>query len=299
MKKSMHVRNRRQNPQLSHRSPWQTRPNIVMLVIMIIAALYFLVPLWWFIVASTKSNSDLFSTQPFWFHHPQWFTNLSDTLHQQHGVFYTWLKNSLIYSGVGAIFCTAFSAMTGYALAKYQFRGRHLVFNCVIGSTLVPGMLLTIPLYLLFSKIELVDTMWAVIIPLLINPFSIYLCCIYAATIPDELIEAGRIDGAGEWRIFLSIGIKIMSPALVTVFLIRFVGTWADYFLPLMMVSRSSLQPLSVGIVSWQESQTAGATIPTNIVIFAAFISVLPLVILFLFLQRYWRQGLTAGAVKS
>ncbi|MDO5747802.1 MAG: carbohydrate ABC transporter permease [Actinomycetaceae bacterium] len=270
-----------------------------MFVVMFIAMLYFIVPIWWFIVASTKSNADLFSSFPFWFKNPQFFTNLDDTIQRQDGIFFIWTRNSLLYSGVGATICTAISTMAGYALAKYKFKGQQIVFNCVLGATLVPMMLLTVPLYLLFAKIGIIDTIWAVIIPLLINPFGIYLCRIYAGTIPDELLEAGRIDGANEWLIFLRIGVKIMSPALITVFLIQFVGTWANYFLPMMMVSTTTLQPLSVGIVNWQETQVTGAAVPTNIVIFAAFISVLPLIALFLLLQRYWREGLTAGSVKT
>lgn len=276
-----------------------TTPGVAMFIVMCLAALYFLIPIWWFVVASTKSNAALFSSFPFWFEKMHFFDNLNDTIHRQDGVFLIWIRNSLIYSFVGGLLCTAISTMAGYALAKYEFWGRDFAFNCVLAATLIPVMLLTIPLYLLFSKIGLIDTMWAVIIPTLINPFGIYLCRIYAGTIPDELLEAGRIDGGSEWRIFLSVGVRIMSPALVTVFLIQFVSTWANYFLPMMMVSDPNLLPLSVGIVNWQETQTTGAAVPTNIVIFAAFISVIPLVVLFLALQRFWREGLTAGSVKS
>lgn len=276
-----------------------SRPNWVMFMVMVVAALYFLIPIWWFIVTATKTHSDLFTTFPFWFGKFNLFGNFQEAFSLQDGIFLVWMRNSIIYSTVGAIICTAISSMAGYALAKYEFRGRNLVFNCVLGATLVPIMLLTIPLYLLFSKIGIIDTMWAVIIPLLINPFGIYLCRIYAGTIPTELIEAGRIDGAKEWSIFLSIGVKIMSPALVTVFLIQFVSTWANYFLPMMMVSSPELQPLSVGIVNWQQTQVTGAAVPTNIVIFGAFASVLPLIALFLAMQGYLREGLTAGSVKS
>lgn len=276
-----------------------TRPSWPMFAVMCLAALYFLIPIWWFLVAATKSNAALFSSFPFWFDEIHFFDNLNDTIHRQDGVFFVWMRNSLIYSFVGGTLCTAISTMAGYALAKFEFRGRNFAFNCVLAATLMPVMLLTVPLYLMFSFIGIVNTMWAVIIPLLINPFGIYLCRIYAGTIPDELLEAGRIDGGSEWRIFLSVGTRIMSPALVTVFLIQFVSTWANYFLPMMMVSSSELLPLSVGIVNWQETQVTGAAVPTNIVIFAAFISVIPLVALFLALQRYWREGLTAGSVKA
>ncbi|WP_230085628.1 MULTISPECIES: carbohydrate ABC transporter permease [Arthrobacter] len=265
---------------------------------MTMAALYFLIPIWWFVVASTKNNGDLFSTNAFWFSELHFFDNFRDLLTRQDGIFFRWMGNSFLYSIVGAVVSTAVSALAGYALAKYEFRGREAVFNTVLGATLMPIMLLTVPLYLLFSKIGIINTPWAVMIPLLISPFGIYLARIYAATIPDELLEAGRVDGAGELRIFLSIGMKIMGPALVTIFLLQFVGTWANYFLPMMMVSSPELQPLSVGIVTWQQTMVTGAAVPTNIVIFAAFISVLPLIALFLTMQRYWKAGLTAGGIK-
>ncbi|ALE91203.1 hypothetical protein AOC05_00580 [Arthrobacter alpinus] len=268
------------------------------LAVMTMAALYFLIPIWWFVVASTKNNGDLFSTNAFWFSELHFFDNFRDLLTRQDGIFFRWMGNSFLYSIVGAVVSTAVSALAGYALAKYEFRGREAVFNTVLGATLMPIMLLTVPLYLLFSKIGIINTPWAVMIPLLISPFGIYLARIYAATIPDELLEAGRVDGAGELRIFLSIGMKIMGPALVTIFLLQFVGTWANYFLPMMMVSSPELQPLSVGIVTWQQTMVTGAAVPTNIVIFAAFISVLPLIALFLTMQRYWKAGLTAGGIK-
>ena len=204
--------------------PSINKPNWFMFAIMVVAAIYFLIPIWWFIVASTKSSADLFTSFPFWFHRPQFGTNFMETVTRDDGTFVVWTRNSIIYSVGGGLIATFISTMAGYAIAKYDFKGRNFVFNCVLAATLMPLVLLTIPLYLLFSAIGLIDTPWAVIIPTLINPFGIYLCRIYAETIPNDLIEAGRIDGAGEWQIFMKIGMRVMSPALVTVFLIKFVG---------------------------------------------------------------------------
>ena len=279
--------------------PAITRPSWLMFSVMCVVALYFLIPLWWFLVSATKSQSDLFTTFPFWFSKPQPIKNFVDTINYDGGSFVIWTRNSLLYSVVGGLLSTLVSTMAGYAIAKYQFKGRNFVFDMVLAATLMPLILLTIPLYLLFSEIGLVNTPWAIILPVIINPFGIYLCRIYAETIPNDLIEAGRIDGASEWQIFWRIGVRIMSPALVTVFLIKFVGIWANFFLPMMMVSSPQWQPLSVGIVNWQETQQTGAAVPTNLVIFGAFLSVLPIILLFLFLQRYWREGLTAGSVKA
>lgn len=267
-------------------------------IIMGIAALYFLVPIWWFIVTSTKSNVDLFSTSGFWFASPHFFDNLADVFARQGGVYLLWMRNSIFYAVVGGVLGTLISALAGYALAKYDFRGREAVFNAILSAVLVPTLLLTIPLYLVFSKIGLINTIWAMLIPSLISPFGIYLARIYASTIPDELIEAARVDGAGEFRIFATIAMRIMVPALATIFLIQFVGIWSNYFLPLMMLNDPNLQPLAVGIIGWQGQLSSGAHVPTNIVIFAAFLSVIPLAALFLTMQRYLKSGLALGSVK-
>lgn len=268
------------------------------LFIMTLAALYFLIPIWWFIVASTKANSDLYGGNPFWFSDLHVLQNFQDLAQRDGGIYFRWLGNSVVYSLVAGTGAGLVSAAAGYALAKFDFRGRGIVFDCVLGATLMPIMLLTVPLYLLFSRVGLVNTPWAVIIPILINPFGIYLCRVYAATVPTEVLEAARVDGCGEGGIFFRIALRIMSPALATVFLIQFVGTWANYFLPMMMLSSPHLQPLAVGLVTWQTTLATGNPVPTNILIFSAFLSVLPLVALFLTLQRYWKAGLTAGGIK-
>ncbi|MDF9576150.1 ABC transporter permease subunit, partial [Bacillus cereus] len=155
-----------------------------------------------------------------------------------------------------------------------------------------------VPLYLMFSKVGLVDTIWAMILPSLINPFGIYLCRVYSAPVPTEVLEAARLDGTSEAGIFFKIVLRIISPALATVFLIQFVSTWANFLLPTMMLTTPEKQPLAVGLVTWQATIQTGNPAPTNILIFGAVLSVLPLVALFLLLQRYWKTGLTTGGIK-
>ena len=133
--------------------------------------------------------------------------------------------------------------------------------------------------------------------PAFVSPFAVYLSRIYAdASIPDEIIEAARVDGAGELRIFFTMGLRIMSPALVTVFLFSFVATWNNFFLPLVMLKDASLFPVTLGIFNWFNinNQTPYADVITG-----SFLSVIPLIIAFIMLQRFWRAGLTAGAVKA
>ncbi|MEZ0090364.1 carbohydrate ABC transporter permease [Streptacidiphilus sp. EB129] len=268
--------------------------------VLLLATVYFLAPVWWLLVSSTKTSSGLFTGNAFWFGHFALFDNIHQVFTRDGGIYSRWLLNSAVYAVGGAAVSTLIAAMAGYALAKYAFRGRELAFNVVLAAVLVPQPLLAIPLYLMFSPIHLVNTYWGVLLPSMVSPFGVYLARIYAgASVPDELIEAGRIDGAGEFRIFTTIALRVMSPALVTVFLFQFVAIWTNYLLPVLMLADDSLQPVTEGVVGWQAQRGIGpAAVPTNIVITAAMVSAVPLVVLFLSLQRFWRSGLTAGSTK-
>ncbi|MCX4751595.1 carbohydrate ABC transporter permease [Kitasatospora sp. NBC_01287] len=284
-------------------TPANTRPGLsrwVVLGVLLLASVYFLAPVWWLLVSSTKTNADLFTGNGFWFGHFALVDNLRQVFTQQGGIYWQWLANSALYAVGGAAVSTAIAAMAGYALAKYPFRGREFTFNTVLAAVLVPQPLLAVPLYLMFSQVHLVNTYWAVLLPSMVSPFGVYLARIYAgSSVPDELIEAGRLDGAGEFRIFATIALRVMSPALVTIFLFQFVAIWTNYLLPVLMLANDHLQPVTVGIVGWQSQRGIGPTaVPFNIVITAAMVSALPLVVLFLSLQRFWRSGLVAGSTK-
>jgi multiple sugar transport system permease protein len=219
------------------------------------------------------------------------------------GIFGRWLLNTLLYAGVGSVVGTFLAAMAGYALAKYVFRGRNLIFSIILGSILVPATTLALPLYLMMSKVGLTNTIWAVLLPSLVNPFGVYLARIYAASsVPDELLEAGRIDGAGEFRIFTTITVRLLTPALVTILLFGFVGIWTNFFLPLIMFSDPNLFPITVGLQSWNvTASNAGANTQTiyNLIVTGALVSSIPLLIGCIILQRFWRGGLGAGSVKG
>lgn len=267
------------------------------LAVMSLFAAYTLIPVWWLVVTATKNKGYLFSTNGFWFSHFDLWTNIQEVFQQQNGIFARWVINSVIYSVGGAVVSTLLSAMAGYALAKYAFRGRELSFNVILGAVLIPEIMFALPLYLMFSRMGLVNTYWAVFLPSIVSPFGVYLSRIYAgASVPDELLEAGRIDGASEARIFWQVVLPIMSPALVTIFLFRFFGIWNNYLLPLLMLNSDELQPVTVGLANWREQLNAG--IPYNVTITGAFLSVIPLIVAVLALQRFWRSGLTAGSVK-
>lgn len=283
-----------------HRPRRGMKPSrILMVALLTVAALYFLLPVYWLVVASTKNSADLFGSFGLWFSDPQWLHNLSQVFSYGDGVFWNWTWNSFLYAGVGGALATLLACAAGYALAVYGFRGRESVFKVVLAGVLLPSTALALPLYLLFSKVGLANTYGAVLIPGMVSPFGVYLCRIYAeAAVPVEMLEAARVDGAGEWRIFHTLVLRTMAPALVTVFLFQFVGIWNNYFLPLVMLSDDHKYPLTLGLTTWQ-SQAERHPELYQLTVGGAFLSILPLAAAMLVLQRYWRSGLTQGSVKG
>lgn len=279
-----------------------TRPTttIIVTALLVIAALYFLVPVYWVIVNASKSTEALFSTNGFWFGGPfQLVQNLRDVLSVNGGIYSRWALNSIIYSGVGALLATYIAVAAGYGLAKYEFKGKNLVYALVMGGVLVPGTATALPLFLVFSKIGLTNTYWSVLIPSLVSPFGLFLASIYArASIPDSLIEAGRIDGAGELKIFHSLVLRQLTPAIVTILLFQFVAIWNNYFLPLVMLADEKLYPITLGLDTWR-AQTDRLPEFFQLTIGGSLLSVIPLAILIIVLQRFWRGGLTEGSVKG
>jgi multiple sugar transport system permease protein len=285
------------SPRVGRRTGAPLGSRTAVLAIMLLFAVYTLVPVWWLLVAATKNKGYLFTTNGLWFSHFDLWTNIQDVFREQDGIYARWVLNSVIYSVGGAAVSTVLSAMAGYALAKFIFRGRELIFSVVLGAVLIPDIMFALPLYLMFSEVHLVNTYWAVFLPSIVSPFGVYLARVYAASsVPDELLEAGRSDGASEARIFWQIALRIMSPALVTIFLFQFVIIWNNYLLPLLMLNSDTLQPVTVGLANWRDQVNGG--VPYSVTITGAFISVLPLIIAFLSLQRFWRAGLAAGSIK-
>ncbi|WP_375386107.1 carbohydrate ABC transporter permease [uncultured Microbacterium sp.] len=270
----------------------------VAMLIMLVFTLYFLIPIWWLLVASTKSRSDLFTTNPLWFADLNFWNNLVALLNYDGGIYVRWIVNSIGYAGVGALVATILAGMCGYALAKYRFRGRELLFNVVLGGVLVPATALALPLFLLFSQVHLTNTFWAVFLPSIVSPFGVYLARVFAeASVPDELLEAARLDGAGEVRTYFTVSIRLMLPALITIFLFQFVGIWNNFFLPLIMLRSEELFPVTYGLYAWNSTINQFPEL-RSFVLIGALLSIIPLIITFLLLQRYWRGGLGTGALK-
>ena len=274
--------------------------TILVTAILAIVALYFLVPVYWVVINATKSTEDLFGTSGFWFGESfQLWENIKAVLSSNGGIFPRWGLNSLLYSGVGSVLATYFSVAAGYALAKYRFRGRKLVYGLVLGGVLVPGTAVALPLFFLFSSIGITNTYWAVLIPSLVSPFGLFLASIYAgAAVPDEMLEAGRLDGVGELGLFHRLALPQLTPAIVTILLFQFVAIWNNYMLPLVMLADEKLYPITLGLDNWR-AQTDRLPEFYQLTTGGALLSVIPLAILILVLQRFWRGGLTEGSIKG
>lgn len=278
------------------------KPAMTILVtgILAVVSLYFLVPVYWVFVAATKTTDDLFATHGFLFGETfHLWENLWQALTYNGAIFVRWFANSILYAGVGGAVATYIAAAGGYALAMYRFKGRELIFGLVLGGVLVPATATALPLFLLFSEIGIANTYWSVLIPSFVSPFGFFLSRIYArATVSDSVVEAARIDGASELRIFHTVGLRAMVPALVTVFLFQLVQIWNNYFLALVMLADERLYPVTLGLANWN-AQVDRLPEFYELTTGGVLLSIVPLMIAMIVLQRFWRGGLTAGAVKE
>ncbi|MGW7281423.1 carbohydrate ABC transporter permease [Streptomyces sp. NPDC054844] len=283
-------------------SPGRPRRSILLTVLTGVMLLYSLVPLLWLVISATKTQQGLARSFGLWFDGDfALWDNITETFAYQDGVFGRWLLNTLLYVVVGAGGATLLAVLGGYALAKFDFPGKRAVFAVVIGAVAVPTTALAVPTFLMFSKLGLTDTPWAIILPSLISPFGLYLMWVFAAeAVPTELMEAARIDGASELRAFFQVALPLLAPGTVTVLLFTTVATWNNYFLPLIMLKDPDWYPLTLGLDAWnKQAATAGGEAVFNLVVTGSLLTIAPLIAAFLLLQKYWQSGLAAGSVKE
>ena len=258
------------------------RRSTLMTVLCSLFAIYCLFPFVYLLINATKSQADFTSTFGLWFGGEfNLWDNIVTVFTYQDGIFGRWFLNTILYVVVGA--------------------GGATLLAIIIGSISVPGTALAVPQFLLFAQLGLTNTPWSMIIPSLISPFGLYLMWIFSEqAVPTELLEAARVDGAGEFRTFFQVSLPLLAPGIVTTSLFTIVATWNNYFLPLIMLKDADWYPLTIGLNQWKDqANTAGGTAIQNLVITGSLITIIPLVIAFLLLQKYWQSGLAAGAVKE
>lgn len=269
--------------------------------VLALATVYTLAPLTWLLLSSTKSRADLFGTNGFALGEEMHLAeNLRHLFSADGGVYLRWLANTVAYAGGGALLAALFGVAAGYAFDKLAFPGKERLFALVLLGVMVPGTALAIPLYLLAAEAGLVNTFWGVFLPGLVFPFGVYLARVFsAAYVPDEVLEAARMDGAGEFRAFCRIGLPMLAPGFVTIFLFQFTQIWNSFFLPLVMLSDQDLYPVNLGLYVWYSSALAqGHPEDYLLAVVGSLVAVAPLIAVFLMLQRFWKSGMTAGAVK-
>lgn len=282
----------------------ERRRRLVLHLVLAAALVYFLVPFWWILVNASKDAAGLFGGgNALWFAGDiDYLGNLAALFTYNGGIYPRWIANSALYALTGGLGATLLAVLAGYGFAKYAFVGRRVTFALLLGAVMVPMTALVIPTFVMLSGLQLTNTIWAVILPSLLNPFGVYLMSVYVRdAVPDELLDAARVDGAGEFRIFATVAVPLMRPAIVTVLLLSMVATWNNFFLPLAMLSDNRLFPVTVGIAQWQglaAANNGGGTSLWSLIIIGSLVSVIPLVIAFLTLQRYWQGGLAIGSLK-
>lgn len=206
-----------------------------------------------------------------------------------------YFANSLIVAGAATTLSVLINAAAGYAFAKLRFAGRDGVFKLLLAALVIPAQVTMLPLFLLMKQLGLVDSLGGVVVPALASVFGIFLVRQYARSIPDELLEAARIDGAGELRIFVSIVLPILRPVLITLAIFTFMASWNDFMWPLIVLTSDEHFTLPIALASLSREHIQDV----EMMMAGAVVTVLPVLLLFLLLQRHYIRGLLQGSVKG
>jgi len=260
--------------------------------ILIILSLYFIFPFYWLTTSITKNISQLFQKSLLLGIPNNFLENARMVFSYENGVFFKWLGNSVLYATVGALVAVFIAALAGYAFRRYNFFGKKILFIMILGFVMVPGYATTLPLFIIFKDLKLLDTRLAILLPSFISIFSVYLMVAYWNQIPQELFDAAEIDGANDLLIFFKIGLPNIIPGFITLVLLAFVAIWNNFFLPLVLLNSRAKMPLILGITTIMDPQ--GFPI-YNLTLTSSFFTILPLLIIFIALQRFFKPQLFAS----
>lgn len=275
----------------------KTLSNTFAVAVMAVLAVYFLLPIWWAVIASTKLYGVAFSGNPLWFNGPTLFNFIYAFTKSS---LLLWLANSLIESGTAGIIGALVAAMAGFALGKYNFRGRHLLTLVVAIGLMIPSTAIAYPTFVLEQQLGLVNSYEGVIFPMAVSAFGTYFMTIYAQeTIPKDVLDAARLDGASELKVFTSIALRYFKPALVTIFIIIFAGTWNNYLLPLFVLRDASLYMVPQGLESVLINGSTFPNLQYAVQLSGTVVTILLMVGLFVSLEKYIEAGLGLGAVRG
>jgi multiple sugar transport system permease protein len=275
---------------------WQVIPRPAAIVVnglLAAAAAIALFPLLWMLAVSFMSPGEASAYPPPLVPAHPTFANYRELF--AHAGIGRYLANSVLLAVAATALSLVFNVMAGYAFAKLAFRGRERLFKLMLGALVIPGQVAMVPLFLLLKHLGLVNTYGGVIVPALASIFGIFLVRQYALSIPDDLLEAARIDGASEWRIFGAIVVPLLSPIIGTLAVFTLLGTWNDFMWPLIVLSDQHLYTLPVALASLSREHVQD----NELMMAGSVLTTLPVLVVFLVLQRYYIQGLMMGGVKG
>ena len=286
-----------------------TASKVITYIILAVVAFLFLFPLYWIVTGAFKGPADIYSVKPVWLP-TEWTLNNFDRLLTQRTaplfqIFgfdgptgpaaYRWLINTVAMS-VGAMVLTCITAsMAGYALAKKRFRGRGIIFSLIVCAMALPKQVILIPLLKEMSSLGLYNTLWAVIFPTVGWPFGVFLMKQFSESVPSEMLEAARIDGASELRTFVTVVLPLVKPGIGALAIFTFINAWNDYFMQLVMLSDNVEYTISMGI----STLMGESSVDMGVLMAGSALAAAPIIIVFLIFQKYFTQGITMGAVKG
>ncbi len=266
--------------------------KVISTVILIILTVFLIFPLYWIFTGSVKLAADINTPTP------QWFP-MNPTLDNYQRLFENpallWLWNTVFIAVVAMALTCITAAMAGYVLAKKKFYGRAIIFSLIVCAMALPKQVILIPLLKEMSALHLHDTLWAVILPTVGWPFGVFLMKQFSEGIPNEMLEAARIDGAGEVRTFVQIILPMVKPGIGALAIFTFITAWNDYFMQLIMLTRNTSLTISLGIANLQAEMATDF----GLIMAGAAVAAIPILTVFLMFQKYFTQGITMGAVKG
>ena len=281
----------------------------VCLIVMILLAILFIFPLYWILTGSVKTMQAINSTTPQWFpqeftirNYAELFSRRSAPLFELFGVevgrvpgAIRWLLNTVFMAVMAMVLTCVTASMAGYALAKKRFFGRGLLFSLIVAAMALPKQVILIPLLKEMAWLKLHNTLWAVILPTVGWPFGVFLMKQFSENVPNELLEAAKIDGSGEARTFIEIVLPLISPGIGALAIFTFISTWNDYFLQLIMLNDTRVLTISLGIAKLQSELSTDF----GLIMAGAALGSVPIIIIFLIFQKFFTRGITMGAVKG
>lgn len=289
--------------------------KILSVAVITILAFAFAFPLYWIVTGSFKTSAAINATTPQWWPDEWVLENYRKLFSRQYAPLWEiripftevlfagpevpaairWLLNT-VFMAVAAMLLTCITAaMAGYALAKKRFIGRTLVFSLIVCAMALPKQVILIPLLREMASLELYNTIWAVIFPIVGWPFGVFLMKQFSEGIPGEMMEAAKIDGAGEWKTFYTIALPLIKPGIGALAIFTFINSWNDYFMQLIMLTSTKNLTISLGIAKLQAENATDF----GLIMAGASLAAIPIIVIFLIFQKYFTKGITMGAVKG